>query len=158
MDTEPFETVEAESFPTVTQISVFLVDRVGELLRLTRTLDPSGIHILALSVVNAVDCAVVRMIVDDPEQAADVLRQAGFAISETDLLVVSLPPGKRALAQTWLALLGAEVSIAYTYPLLTQPKGRPALAVQADNLEYAAENLRRKNFTVLDQADLSGSY
>ena len=158
MDTQPFETAEAGAFPTVTQLSGFLIDRLGELLRLTRTLDPEDIHILALSVVNAVDCAIVRMIVDDPDKAAEVLRRDGFALSETELIVVSLPPGKRALLDTWLALLRAEVSVAYTYPLLTQPKGRPALAVQADNLEHAAENLRSRNFAVLDQSDLLEPY
>ncbi len=158
MDTGPFDTAEAEAYPTVTQISVFLVDRLGELLRLTRILDPTDIHIMALSVVNAVDSAIVRMIVDDPVLAAETLRQAGFAISETELLVVSLPHGKRALLETWMALLGAEVSVAYTYPLLAQPGGRPALAVQADNLEHAAANLTAKNFVVLDQTDLSAEY
>jgi hypothetical protein len=154
MDTRPFETAESEAHPTVTQLSVFLAERVGELSRLTRALDPADIHILALSVVNSHDCAIVRMIVDDPDQAAAVLHDAGFAISETELLVVALPPGKRALLQTWLAMMKGEVSIAYTYPLLVQPSGRPALAVQADNLELAAENLRRSHLTVLDQSDL----
>jgi hypothetical protein len=155
MALEPFETAAAEGFPTVTQISVFLVNRVGELLRLTRALDPSDTHILALSVVNAIDCAIVRMIVDNPEMAADVLRQNNFTITESEVLVVSLPPGKRALLSTWSALLACEASIADAYSLLARPDGRPALVVQADNLETAAVTLQGKHFVVLDQADLT---
>ncbi len=158
MDTEPFDLAQRDAHPTVTQISVFLVERVGELLRLTRTLDPCDVRILGLSIVNAVDTAILRMIVDDPGEAAQTLRDAGFAISESELLVVSLPHGKRALLETWSALLSGEVSVSYTYPLLTQPKDRPALAVMADNLPMAAANLSRRDFTLLDQSDLAAKY
>lgn len=154
MDTEPFETAYAEGFPTVTQLSVFFENRVGQLLRLTRLFDETDIHILGLSVVNSVDCAIIRMIVDDPETAHNMLTQSGFATNQTDILVVSLPAGKRALLHTWVAFLSAEVNVAYAYPLLVQVDGQSALAVQADQLEQAAESLRLKGFTVLDQTDL----
>lgn len=154
MDSEPFETAYAEGFPTCQQLSVFFENRVGQLLRLTRLFDQTDIHILALSVVNSVDCAIIRMIVDDPDKAFELLTQSGFAVNQTDILVVSLPAGKRALLHTWVAFLSAEVNVAYAYGLLPQIGGLSALAVQADQLEHAAESLRLKGFTVLDQADL----
>lgn len=154
MDTEPFETAYAEGYPTVTQLSVFFENRVGQLLRLTKIFDQTDIHILALSVVNSVDCAIIRMIVDDPDAAYDMLTESGFAVNQTDILVVSMPDGKRALLHTWVAFLSAEVNVSYAYPLLAQIDGRSALAVQADQLEHAAESLSLKGFTVLDQSDL----
>jgi hypothetical protein len=152
---EPFETAYASGFPTVQQLSVFFENRVGQLLRLTRLFEKTDIHILGLTVVNSVDCAIIRMIVDDPVTAYEVLSEAGFALSQTDILVVSLPPGKRALLHTWVAFLSAEVNVAYAYPLLKPISGSSALAVQADTLEQAAEALRLRGFTVLDQTDLA---
>jgi hypothetical protein len=154
MDIEPLETAEAHGVPTVRQQSVFIENRVGQLLRLARLFDRTEIRILAVSVVYSVDCAICRMILDDPDVAYDLLTGARFQVSETELIVVSLPPGKRALLHTWAALLGGEISIHYTYPLLIQPKHCPALAVLPDSLEQAVCVLRERGFDVLDQQDL----
>lgn len=154
MALEPFETAEAAGRPTVRQQSVFIENRVGQLLRLTRMFDHSDIRILAVSVVYSVDCAICRMLLDDPDRAYDVLSNARFQVSEAELLVVSLPHGKRALLHTWAALLNAEINIHYTYPLLIQPRGSPAIAVCPDNLEQAVLVLKERGFDLLDQQDL----
>ncbi len=154
MEIEPLSTAEAHDTPTVRQQSVFVENSVGQLLRLTRLFDQTEIRILAVSVVNSIDCAICRMILDDPDRAYDVLSSSRFQVSETELLVVSLPPGKRALLHTWAALLGGEVNIFYTYPLLCHPRGCPAMAIVTDSMEQAAVILRERNFDVLSQSDL----
>lgn len=154
MDIEPYTTAQAHDQPAVRQQSVFIENRVGQLLRLTRLFDQTEIRILAVSVVNSIDCAICRMILDDPDRAYDVMTQARFQVSETDLIVVSLPHGKRALLHTWTALLGAEVNIHYTYPLIVHPRECAALAVMPDNIEHAIRVLRDRNFVLLDQSDL----
>ncbi|HUU84264.1 MAG TPA: acetolactate synthase [Phycisphaerae bacterium] len=158
MSLEPFGTAEAHDSPTVRQLSVFIENRVGQLLQLTRLLEETDIHILGISVVNSLDCAVIRMIVDDPDEAHRRFSDSGFAVSETELLVVSLPPGKRALLGTWTALMAGEVNVNYTYPLLVRPQGRPAIALQADNPDMAANVLRSKKYDVLGQSDLLSHY
>ena len=154
MQLEPIETAEGHDQPTVRQQSVFIENRVGQLLRLTKMFDQTDIRILAVSVVYSVDCAIVRLIVDDPDHAARVLSDHDFKISETELIVVSLPHGKRALLHTWAALLSGEVNIHYTYPLMIQPHGSPAIAVLPDNIEQAIQVLRDRKFEVLTQQDL----
>lgn len=154
MATQPFETAEAHDWPTVRQQSVFVENRVGQLLTLARLFDRTEIRILAVSVVYSVDCAICRMIVDDPDTASDVLRNARFQVSEAELLVVSLPHGKRALLHTWAALLGGEINIHYTYPLLVHLRGSAALAVLPDDIAGAVRLLREKNFVLLDQSAL----
>ncbi|MGD2108277.1 MAG: acetolactate synthase [Phycisphaerae bacterium] len=154
MELEPLETAEAHDSPTVRQQSVFVENRVGQLLQLTKLFTQTEIRILAVSVVNSIDCAICRMILDDPDRGFDVLTGARFQVSETELVVVSLPHGKRALLHTWLALLGGEVNIFYTYPLLVQPKGNAALAVCTDAIDNAITVLREKGFEVLGQQDL----
>ena len=154
MAVEPLETAAAHGIPTVRQQSVFVENSVGQLLRLTRLFDQTEVRILAISVVYSVDCAICRMIVDDPDRSYELLTGARFKLSEAELLVVSLPHGKRALLNTWATLLGAEINIFYTYPLLIRPGGNPAIAVLPDNLEGAVSILRERGFNVLDQQDL----
>lgn len=155
---EPFETAEASGYPRVTQMSIFLEDRVGQLLRLTTVLDKTDVHIVALSIVNTIDCAVVRMIVDDVDTGYAALREANFPIAESELLCVSVPHGKRGLLNIWKALLGGEVNVNYTYPLLIQPLGCSALAVNADNLDMAGAALQTQGYTILDQDQLRDLY
>ena len=154
MEIEPLSTAEAHDYPTVRQQSVFIENRVGQLLQLTRLFDRTDARILAVSVVYSVDCAICRMIVDDPDGAHDLLAESGFKVSEADLIVVSLPHGKRALLHTWAALLGGEINIYYTYPLLVHPKNQAALAVCTDSVEQAIDVLRHRKFEVLSQQDL----
>jgi hypothetical protein len=154
MDVKPLETIEGHGVPTIRQQSVFIENRVGQLLRLTKLFDQSDIRILAVSVVYSVDCAIVRMVLDDPDEGRKVLTDHDFPVSETELIAVSLPHGKRALLHTWAALLGGEVNIHYVYPLLVRPKGHAAMAVCCDNVEQAIQVLRDKKFDVLDQQDL----
>lgn len=151
---DPLETMEAHDFPTVRQLSVFVENRVGQLLRLTKLFDASDTRILAISVLHGVDCAICRMILDDPDRGAQVLSEAGFAVSASELVVVSLPPGKRALLETWAALLGAEINIHYTYPLLIHPMGSAAIALATDNVENAIRTLRDHDFLILGETDL----
>lgn len=154
MAVEPYETLEGQAFPCVRQLSVFLENRVGQLLRLTQILQSTGVRILALSALNAGDCAILRLLVDDPDEAREILAQNGFPTSETEVIVVVLPEGRTALLTVFAALLQAEVNINYAYPLLPHLHGRAALAVQLDNMQMGIKVLQSKDFEVLDERDL----
>lgn len=154
MALEPLETAEGNEYPFCRQISVFLENRVGQLLRLTRLFDSSEIRILAISVEGSVDCSIVRLLVDDPDLATQMLREAKFALAETELLVVELPAGKRGMMTVCAALISAEVNINYVYPLLPTQERGACLAIQVDNLALAAQALRAKRFNVIDQPEL----
>lgn len=154
MSIEPLETAEAEDFPAVVQLSVFIDEQVGQLLRLTRLFDDTDIRIWGLMVVNSVDCAIVRMVVDDPVEAGRVLTDHRFPYKETEILVVRLRHGNRALLSLWSAMLGAEINVHYTYALLGHSHGQPIIAIQADNITMACEALQDRKFEVLGESDL----
>lgn len=149
----PFETLEGEEFRTVRQVSVFLENRLGQLLRLTQTLEETDVKILALSVIDSVDYAVVRLLLDDPDVALEALKKAGFAVSVVELLVVKVPPGKRGLLAIWSALLSSEINVSYSYSLLHGRVGS-AVAIYVDNIEIAIDTLARHNFEILSEPDL----
>jgi hypothetical protein len=153
MHREQFDTLEGQGFPTVRQISVFLDNRVGQLLRMTQLLEKHNVSILALSVDDSVDYAVVRLLTDDPDQAEKFFQEAGFAISITELLVVRLPATKRGLLTVWSSLLSSEINISYAYPLLAGGSG-PTLAIRVDNIEIAIDTLMSHQFQVLGEDDL----
>ncbi|MEP0843721.1 MAG: acetolactate synthase [Phycisphaerae bacterium] len=149
----PFETLEGDALPAVRQVSVFLENRCGQLLRLAKAIEDKDVRIVALSILDSVDFAVVRLMFDRVDDAVEALRESGFAVSIVELLVVCLPPGKRGLLAVWSALLSSEVNVSYCYPLMPLRAG-PAIALSVDNLEMAIDTLESKGFTLLSEADL----
>ena len=138
----------------VRQFTVFLENRVGRLQMLVRALEESSGQIVALSIEESADSALVRMICSHPELSREVLRTEGFGFSETEVLAVELPRRtKQPLIAICAALLAAEINIHYAYPLLVPPRG-PALAIYLDDPTLAAQILIRKGFTLIGESDL----
>ena len=154
MSLEPLETASGSDFPLCRQLSIFVENRLGQLLRLTRLFENTRVNILAVSVAEATDCAVVRLLVNDPDTAHETLSNANFAVSENELLVVELPPGKRAIRSICEALIAGEVNMNYIYPLLPRDNYAACLAIQVDDLPLAAAVLASRKFRLLDQSDL----
>jgi len=156
MATRPFETAETfNPVPVVRQISVFLEDRVGALLRLFRGFEGSPVHVVAMSVVHSVDCAIIRLISDHNDKAIEVLKAKGFPLSISEVVVVEVPHGQ-GLMSICSALLAGEVNINYAYPLLARPTGRAALAIHTHDVETAINVLRGRKFIVMGEEDLGG--
>ena len=100
-------------FPHCRQLSVFVENRLGQLLRLTRLFEKDNLSILAVSVEGATECAIVRLLVDSPDAAHEALSDAHFAVTETELLVIELPRGKRGITSICEALIAGEVNMNY---------------------------------------------
>ena len=149
-----FSTMRGRDFPTLRQFTVFLENRVGQLLEVVRRFEGSRVRIVAFSINDATECAFVRFLVSHPEQGREILERAGLALIETDLIGVELPEGNQPLLQVCTALLQAEVNIVQAYPLMSRPHGRPAVALMVDNTEAAMDTLHRKGFTMLTENDL----
>ena len=140
----------------VRQFTVFMENRVGRLQTLVRLYEEKASRIVAMSIQNSVDTALVRLICSDPDLARVVLLEHGFSFTEQELLIVQLPRGSdHPITTICSALLAAEINIHYVYPLLIPPKG-PALALYVDDRTLAAQLFMRKGFTIVGESDLAG--
>jgi len=149
-----FATMRGRDYPSIRQFTVFLENRVGQLLEVVRRFEGSNVRIVALTISDSTECAVVRFLLSDPEQGREVLERAGLAIVESDLIGVELPDSPQPLLQVCTALLQAEVNITQVYPLLARPHGRPAVALMVDNIEMALDTLAAKGFSPINEDDL----
>jgi hypothetical protein len=150
----PITTARERDAEPVIQFSVFLPNRLGRLHEVTCRLAEQQVHILALTVLDTTDSTILRFVVDDPDRARSLLGEHAFPFAETQVLAVEVE-GEGCLKDVLHALLEAELNIHYTYPFLTRPGGRSALVVSIEHQDVAEESLRRHQFTVLYQADLS---
>jgi len=148
-------TARGRDYPSIRQFTVFLENRVGQLLEVVRRFEGSQVRVVALSITDSAECAFVRFLLSHPEEGREILERAGLAIIESDLIGVELPEGSQPLLQICTALLQAEVNIVQAYPLLVRPRGRPAVALMVDNIDLGLETLAAKGFSMVTEADLS---
>jgi hypothetical protein len=149
-----FATARGRNWPTLRQFTVFLENRVGQLMEVVRRFDGSRVRIVALSINDSGECAFVRFLLSHPEQGREILERAGLALIESDLIGVELPDQGQPLLRICTALLQAEVNIIQAYPILARPRGRPAVALMVDNTEMGLETLAAKGFTMITEGDL----
>jgi hypothetical protein len=149
-----YQTARSRDWPSVRQFNVFLENRLGALLDLVRRFETTDIHIVSLTVVDSADCAIIRIVLSDPERAREILEQARLPMTESNLLVVQLPEGAHPLLQICKALLVAEINVNYAYPLLIGPNGKAALALNVEDHENASLTLDRQGFTLFTEGDL----
>src|SRR5262249_35324789 len=150
-----YSTPRGRDCPSVRQFTVFLENRLGALLDVVRRFESSDNRIVSLTVVDSADCAIIRMVLSDPERAREIFEQAGLPITESDLLVVQLPDDPQPLLAICKALLSAEISIHYAYPLLFGPHGPPALALYVEAHGTAVATPTRQGFTLFTENDLN---
>ncbi len=147
------ETQRGYGEPQVVQFSVFLDNRVGKLRELLKLFEGMDVHLAALSVVDSIDCAIVRCVLVPSDNARGLLKAGGMVASETELVVIELPDPD-GLAAACEALITAELNIHYVYPLLVKPHSSSALALHVDEPTMAAIVLRRAGFVLFGEADL----
>ena len=149
-----YSTMRGRNYPAIRQFTVFLENRVGQLLEVVRRFEGSKVRIVALSIVDSAECAFVRFLLSHPEEGREILERAGLAIIESDLIGVEMPDGPQPLLQICTALLQAEVNIIQAYPLLVRPRGNAAVALMVDNIEMGQGTLASMGFTMITEGDL----
>ena len=120
---------------TVHQLSVFLENKSGTLVKVLKLLKEEGVQLIALTIADTAEYGICRIICSEPVRAFEVLKGAGVAVSLSDVFVVELDdePGRAADAISVFAHEG--ISIAYLYSFRIGGKG--ALVFRTDNTEKA---------------------
>ncbi|MEN1679404.1 MAG: acetolactate synthase [Planctomycetota bacterium] len=149
-----FATARGRDYPTLRQFTVFLENRVGQLMEVVRRFEGSNVRVVALTIADSTECALVRFLLSDPEAGREILERAGLAIAESDLIGVELPGTPQPMVQVCTALLAAEVNITQVYPLLVSRGSNPSVALMVDNMEHAMETLDSKGFHMIHEDEL----
>jgi len=148
------QTTVAKPSEAVVQFSVFTPNRLGQLHALVNLLGAQSVHVLGLTVLDATDSAIIRLVVDDPDKARSLFQDGGFPFSESSLVVTEVN-STEDLNKLMAAVLEAELSINYMYSLIPHPREKSMLALSVEDNDLAAQTLKRHNFPVLRQGDIS---
>lgn len=147
-------TMRGQSWPCLRQFAVFMENRVGRLHELLRHMERDDVRVVALTIANSVDCAIVRVMFNDTERGRELFRLSNFAVSESDVVGVVLPDNPQPYLKICMALLQAELNIHYTYPLLYRKQGRGVVALYVDDVDLALRTLTEKGLQLVTEDDL----
>jgi hypothetical protein len=102
----------------VKQISVFMENRAGRLEEITGILAENKINIRALALADTSDFGILRLIVDSPDRAADILRKAEFTVRENEVIATEIEDRPGGLHDILTLFSKAGISIEYMYAFL----------------------------------------
>ena len=122
---------------SIRQISVFLENRPGKLYELTGLLARHGIDMRALSIAEATDFGIARIIVGDVDRCALALREGQFIAQLSDVLAFAVPDRPGGLHDLLKEFNAAQVNIEYMYAFLGGEPGRAYMIFRVTDTKRA---------------------
>jgi hypothetical protein len=139
---------------TVKQISVFLENKSGRLLELTRCLGEAGVNIRALCVADTSDFGVVRLIVNDPDRAQKVLHDSEFTVKEANVIAVEVADVPGGLSSVMEPLVQQDMNIEYLYCFLEKAAEKAIVIIRVEEAEQAIGALKLTGLRVVPADEL----
>ncbi len=140
----------------IKQISVFLEDKPGAMVNLTDVLAANKIDMRALSLAEASDFGIARIIVNDVYATSTVLKDAGFVYTLTSVVGVIIPNAPGGLHNVLEVLKEANINVEYMYAFLGSGAPDNAyLIFKVEDDKAAAAALRSKGIHTLAQEEVA---
>lgn len=139
---------------TVKQISVFLENKPGAMAKFVEALSKNSIDMRALSLAEASDFGIVRVIVDDVYNAMQILKGEGYICSATKVLAVAIPDEPGGLAKVIQTLGNDGINVEYMYAFTTHQKDLAYMIFRVQDNEKAIQVLTKNDIKLVCQDEL----
>ena len=126
---------------TSKQVSITLENKPGRLANILSALARDKVNIVAMTVMDSHEHSVLRMVVDDPAQARNCLKELSITPTETDVLVVDLRNQPGALAHICEVLASGHINIDYCYCSAGGRNGKTMGIFKVSNTDKAMKSL-----------------
>ncbi len=138
---------------TINQLSIFIENRSGTLIKVLEVLKQAGIQIVASAIADTAEYGIYRLICSNPSHAYEELKHAGIAVAQSDVFAIELDnqPGRAADAIKTFSEAG--ISITYMYSFLLNGKG--ILIFRTDNAEQTIEVIKQNGLKFIAEKDLT---
>ncbi len=134
----------------IKQISLFLENRAGQLLEITNALSANSINIKALNIAETTDYGVLRLIVDDAEKTAEILKDNGFLNIVTTVSAVAVPDRFGGLNALLEVIAAESINIKYMYSAFGQREGVAYMIFKTNDVDKLEDVLASRGVNVED--------
>lgn len=140
----------------VKQISIFVENKPGRLMSITKVLKEGNIDIKALSIADTKDFGILRIIVNDTQKALDILKKADCTVTTTDVIAAGVEDRPGGVADMMQALYENQISVEYMYAFAKKIEEKKAFAIlRLDNNEKALKVLADNGIKLLSAEDIT---
>ena len=138
---------------TIPQLSIFIENRSGTLIKVLEVLKQANIQIVASTIADTAEYGIYRLICSEPMRACEELKRADIAIALSDVFALEIDdqPGRAADAVKMFSQ--ADISITYMYSFLLRGKG--ILVFRTDDNERAAKVIDENKLRTVSEAALT---
>jgi len=133
----------------VKQVSVFLENRAGRLDEVAEMLGENDINIRALSLADTSDFGILRLIVNKPDQARDILHEAGFTTRFTEVVAVEVPDQPGGLGNVLRIFSECGLNVEYLYAFVEKRGEGAVVIVRVEEIDRAVGILQQKGIKLL---------
>ena len=134
----------------IKQISVFLENKSGRLVRVAQVLGEAGINIRGISIADTSDFGILRMIVDQPEKAIEAFKEKGIMATVTDVIAMEVPDTPGGLARVLEYLQEADINIEYLYSFIEKPTTNAIIMMRVEKIDEALAVLKKKDIPIVN--------
>jgi hypothetical protein len=134
----------------VQQLSVFIENKTGRVSEVSDVLGSAGVNIRGFSVSDTADYGIVRLVVDNPERAQEVLHDAGFTVKTSEVVCLNLPDQPGGLAGILKIVADAGVNIEYVYSLIST-----YVVINVADIDRALALLKDKPVVLVSQEEIA---
>jgi len=138
----------------IKQISVFLENKSGRLAEVSRILGNNEINISALSIADTTDFGILRIIVNKPELAENILKENGFAVKCTEVIAVTICDKPGGLADVLEVIKQSGIGIEYLYAFVGKITEKAMVILRVDQTNKAIESLEEHGVKVLESEEV----
>jgi hypothetical protein len=126
------------------QLSIFVANKPGVLGKVCDLLKKEKINIFAITTSDNRDYSLIRLIVDEPRRALDLLEDYGTLVQETDVIMIDGQNKPGTIAEMARKLGLAKVNIEYLY-CATPPSAKTGLLIfKPSNVAKALKALNQR--------------
>ena len=133
----------------IKQISVFLENKSGRLVRIAQVLGEANINIRGLSIADTSDFGILRMIVDQPDKAIAELKDKGIMATVTEVIAIEIKDDPGGLAEVLGFMNSAGINIEYLYSFIEKPTNNALIMMRVERIDDALEVLKQNNVTIV---------
>lgn len=138
---------------TIHQLSIFIENRSGTLIKVLEALKEANIQIIASTIADTAEYGILRIVCAEPQRACEELKKAGIAVAISEVFALQLDNKPGGAADVITLFSKAGISITYIYSFLYGGKG--ILVFRTDNTQLARETITRNNLPFIDEKALA---
>lgn len=140
---------------TVNQISIFLENKPESLSQLTEVLAENKVNMRALMLADTSDFGIARIIADDAEKVAEILKMRDYIVNVTGVIAIVIPDESGSLNKI-LKLLGENGrNVEYMYGFTGRKTNMACMILRCTDIQKTEEILEKNGIHTISQDELS---